>query len=253
MGLEEDHLMADERHQYRAQPEVSDLTLTVGTASGNRMPAQILDVSAGGIGLLFEEGADPGIAAGEVMYLHITYPYMREEIVAPGLVRHCHEEEGRLAYGIEFVDWLGLLSQLPVELAPLFNQRADPRIAPEPGHPIEVEVRGTNPWSPPIRGLLRDLSVRGLAVYLSADSSNELEEGSEVEVSLTLPGSTDPVEFGANVRHCENFGDRLCMGVFFEEARTGDFDEMQLQVARYLNQLHRRSKSKCSPPSKDKN
>ena len=230
----------DGRQRYRASPESPEqLSVTAIDSRGRRLPAQIVDLSAGGIGLFFARQIDPDLSIGDTIYLHISSPQLPRKLVALAQVCRGATFDWGHNYGFKFVDWIGLLSQIPPGLAPLFNQRSEWRVKLEPKHVVAVAIEGPAASAKTyglVKGVLRDISPMGLSFRVKPDAEGVLSSSPLVHVSFVLPGSTEVLSFWARILHRETGGHSLCYGAMFDREATARFEEKQEKLVSILRQ-----------------
>jgi len=238
--------MEDERRYYRAIPLYEgQLSVDVVYDEDVTIPAHVIDVSIGGIGVFIDNEQDPGLETGQHVFLQMRSPCLEETLTTPGAVRRCTRTEGGVTYGFEFLDWMGLLSQLPQEVRVLFNQRSEFRVGVGPYRPIEV--RGlTSPFR--AEGILHDISPDGLCFHVPMGGEDVLSPGRLVQIEFRLPGISQSLAFVAQIRHSEWNRGRFYCGVYFNSERTEDFRKKQGRVAEYVIDTMRGAR--CLPNSK---
>lgn len=233
--------MKDERRHYRALPLYEgQLAVDVVFDEDKIIPAHVIDVSIGGIGVFIDAEKDLGLEAGQHVFLRLTSPSLAEDVTTPGAVRRCTRTEGGVTYGFEFVDWMGLLSQLPAEVRVLFNQRSEFRVGVGPYRPIEV--RGmTSPFR--AEGILHDISPDGLCFHVPMGGEDVLSPGRLVRIDFRLPGVPQSLSFVAQIRHSEWNRGRFYCGVHFNSERTEEFRKKQGRVAEFVIETMRGARS----------
>ncbi|MCZ6792092.1 MAG: PilZ domain-containing protein [Planctomycetota bacterium] len=272
--------MGDDRRQYRHYPDYKgQLSVVVVVAQERRAPQRIFNLSVGGMGVFFEHEHDPVYGLGSTVYVHMESPYLEGTLIAPCLVGHRMEMEGGRVYGFTFVDWIGLLSQIPRELAALFNQRGECRVEPLPDEPISITVevpegqddetsseesaeepieepndpRGEEPGEDEEQGGARDeklvsveaevhdFSPEGVSFRAGVDAEYVLSGSEQVRLTFTLPGDDEPLVLWAHILRRDLVGDHICYGTYLDEERTEDFKEQQLRLLRYATEVQRQS------------
>lgn len=230
---------SDERQRYRAAPESPDqLSAAAVDGQGRKIPGQIVDLSAGGIGLCFAQKLDPDLKVGDTIYLHLRSDQLQEPVVALAQVCRGSTFDWGHNYGFKFVDWMGLLSQIPPTLAPLFNQRSEWRVKLDPQH-VVVSVEGpvTSPKKfGPVKGILRDVSPTGLSFRVKPEAEEMMSSSPLVHVSFALPGSAEVLAFWARVLHCETCDDGIWYGAIFDQEATARFARKQKKLVSILRQ-----------------
>jgi hypothetical protein len=229
----EESLKANQRRQYRVAPTSAELAVAVVLQyPDNRLPGQIVDLSAGGIGVLFEQESSPIWEVGQTVLLELTSEHLGEPVVAPALVHHREEVGSKRQYGFEFVDPIGLQMRIPPELAAFFNQRRVDRVEPDPEHPIPVRIEGvTVPFE--VKGFLRDFSTEGLSFRAPPLVEVALSKTKRIKISFGLPDSTTGLSFLSRIRHRDLIGGSICYGVCFDRESTPDFKEQQEKLEEY--------------------
>jgi hypothetical protein len=233
---------SDTRRQYRVTPaSAGDLSVGILVEDGEpRVPGQVVDISAGGIAVLFGVQSPPVYEIGQTLLLEMTSPHLGDRMVTPALVDHREEcSEGRL-YGFEFLDRLGLLARLPAELAGLFNQRRICRVEPDPENPVLVTVEGIG-VAFELQVFLRDLSTEGLSFRAPPLVEVALSKTRMVKVSFSLPDSPVPLRFQATIVHRDLIAGSICYGVCFYQERTPNFEEKQAKLEEYAHTCRERA------------
>ena len=229
--------MTDTRRQYRVSPiSTDDLSIAIVVSRHRCVPGRIVDVSAGGIGLLFDPQSDVVRRVGQTLWLRISSNYLSEPLTASAVIlRRTEVEEGRL-YGLEFFDSLGLLSDLPPEFAGLFNQRREHRIEPDPEHPIEVKVEGIDDLVFEVKAFLRDLSTEGLSFRAPPLAECVLSKTKVADVSFRLEEGSEELTFCGRIRHRDLVGDCICYGVCFLPELTDNFQVKRAKLETYVTE-----------------
>ena len=143
------------------------------------------------------------------------------------------EAEGKRTYGLEFIDWLGLLSRLPPALREIFNQRGDHRVEPDPGHPVEstVHVPGRDAG---IQVEVLDISSMGVSFVIDREAEAALQNPETLELSIRLPAGTETLDFKATVLEWNVVPEGARCRAFFLEEATDGFEERQELLAAYV-------------------
>lgn len=230
----------DDRQRYRASPDSPEqLSVAAVDRAGRKVPAQVVDLSAGGIGLCFPTQADPNLQIGETVYLHLASSQLQRPLVALAQVCRGSTFDWGHNYGFKFVDWIGLLSQIPHALAPLFNQRSEWRVNMEAQGAIAVAIEVPPTASKkfgPVRGVLRDVSPMGLSFRVEPDAEEAISSSPLVHVSFALPGNREVLSFWARILHRETGEHSLCYGAMFDREATARFDQKQDALVSALRQ-----------------
>ena len=231
----------DGRERYRACLESPEqLSVTATDQRGRRLPAQLLDLSAGGIGLSFPTECDPKLDVGDTIYLRLASPQLPKTLVALAQVSRDSLFDWGHCYGFKFVDWIGLLSQIPPDLAPLFNRRGQLRVTFGSKHMIRVAIEGpakSTETFRPVQGVLRDVSATGLSFRVHPDAEEGMSACPFVHVSFLLPGNTKVLSFWVRILHRDADEDGLIYGAMFDQQATTGFDQKQEKLLSSLRQL----------------
>lgn len=207
--------------------------------AGRKSPGLSADPSPGELSLFFGRRTAPGYRPGEIVYLCMRSPCLSRPLVAASWVRRAEATDWGRMYTFKFVDWPGLLSQIPRELAGLFSQRSDRRVFLDSHRPVELTIDGLPPvsWEQVFAGqmgMLLDLSPRGLSFRVDPDVGHQLLECKSVQVSFTLPETAEELSFWVQILSCVADSESIYCGALFDEARTEDFHEKQKKLVSVL-------------------
>lgn len=228
--------MENQRRQYRSSPESSELfAVAVVRSLSILVPGQVVDLSVGGISVFFEHGCDPIFALKDTVQLRLTSPHLKEPLSEPCLVRYRAETRQGRFYGLEFLDWLGLLARLPTKLAGHFNQRGHYRVEPDPNQPVPVRLQA-DARSAPVSARLRDLSVTGISCLAASEAERTLADAFQVKVSLRLPDSPEVLDFHGNIIRRDLVPTGVCYAVFFDAKLTARFEKKASLLEMYVNE-----------------
>ena len=194
---------------------------------------QITAVSATGMGILFDEQSDPGCNTGESVLLRLKSPHLSTPLSVLGQVVHIGDDEKGQVYGFGFLDWMGLRSALPKQLTPIFNQRGEYRVEPDPDQPIDVVVTGLDVYFE-VEAQLRDISSGGMSFRAPSLAECVLRTCRNVNVSFGLPGHPDQLSFVARICHRDLAGGHINYGLFFVGSMTERFAEQQETLLHYV-------------------
>jgi len=224
--------VAEKRRQYRI-PGQGELEIEVLKDGSAQFPGTVVDISAQGVSLGFSVEEDPNTELREIVLLKITSTYLEKSIVVPSMIIRREELEDGRVYGIEFIDWLGLLAQLPIALAEMFNRRGDYRVEPNPEDPIQVTLEAlplrVNAW-------LRDISVVGLSAIIPSNLETVFRKVRKALVSFNLPHLGKKLKFQGRILH-RNLTERgVCYGIVFRGEKTRAFQENQQLLAQYIQE-----------------
>lgn len=203
----------DSRKHYRCAPdETHRLSAGVYRRGQVAFVGEVLDLSAGGMGVVFT-GEDPGLEVDELVALLVTEVACEKEIPVHSRVASVRElEDGQRLYGVEFDEPDVLRDELSQKYRRFFNLRGNTRVWPPLGTSIEMRVEG---GLGRVDTTLEDISAGGLAFDVEAECGQRLEEGAELDLTFTLPVDAGDVRVRAAVRHREFASGRALIGVAF--------------------------------------
>ena len=242
MTLNLRELSSDQRLRYRSSPPSDLFSVTAIDLEGSKVSGHVIDVSAGGIALSFGRQVATSYRVGETVWMHMKSPHLASPLVAPTQVIRRLACDWCQMYGFRFVDWLGLLSQIPPELAGLFNQRRHCRVDVGPDRPIEVSIEEglvTSSWAEVfggLKGVLRDVSSRGLSFRVDGGVEMRTTPSESVKVSFTLPGSDESMTFWIEIVRWEADAEGFSCGAVFDTERTEQFTAKRDALVRGLEQ-----------------
>ncbi len=231
---------SEKRHRYRTSVAMDLLSVTAIDLDGRKTPGFVFDLSAGGLGLFFVVHADPRYNAGTILWLCMKSPFLARPVVTPAQIRRISECDVGSMYGLRFLDWLGLLAQIPPELARVFNRRSELRTRIDSRRPVEITVQGllASSWEHVFQGLkgtLLDVSPTGLSFHIGSEAADQIEPHQSVEVSFTLPSSTYRFALWIQILHCARRSGGINCGALFDEERTERFAEKQERLLMLLD------------------
>ena len=235
----------DERRQYRTTPQFKGhISVTVTKPEGREIPGRVVDLSITGMGVFIHNNASPKFAVSDMVYLRLESPYLDTPIFTTGRIRRQVPVEEGTNFGIELIDWLGLLPQLPEKLKALFNQRGEQRLEIEADHKVSLEGLSESFRA---EGTLHDLSPFGLCFKVSLDTEGFYNPGQKLRVMFTLPDDPedDPessLTFKAKILHSNWNEDSLYCGVVFTEEKSEVFQESQDKISRYIAEVTRKDR-----------
>ncbi len=228
--------MPDKRRQYRVPLATEeDFRVLVRRPGKKAVNGEICDLAIQGLGIRFDHRSEAVFAIRDVVNLELSSAKLDRPILAPAMVRHRREDDRGRIYGFQFLDWLGLLSRLPLSLACLFNQRGSHRVQPQPTEHVDVTIEGSLLPSS-VRAELYDISATGLSVQAPFAIENMLMKVERVKLSFLLPGSQAKLVFWGNIMHREIAFDRIRYGIVFSVKKTTDFKKMQAAVQKYVTE-----------------
>lgn len=230
----------EERRQYRTTPHFKGhISVTMTRPEGREIPGRVVDLSITGMGVFIHNNTNPKFRESDMVYLRLESPYLDNSIFTTGRIRRKVPVEDGTNFGIELIDWLGLLPQLPEKLKTLFNQRGDQRLEIDTDHKVCLEGLSDSLRA---EGFLHDLSPFGLCFKVSLDTEGVYRPGQQLSISFTLPDDTETLTFRAKILHSNWNGDHLYCGVVFTDDKSEDFQERQDKVARHIAEVTRKNR-----------
>lgn len=230
--------MSDNRKYYRTKLPAPEELVACVVVHGKEFTGRITDISASGMGLLFDEQSDPGCNTGESISLRLKSPFMKKPLSVPSQVVHIRDGRSGQIYGFGFLDWMGLRSSLPHDLAAVFNQRGDYRVDPDPDQPIDVVVTGIDVYFE-VEAQMRDISSSGMSFRAVSLAECVLRKSRNVTVSFSLPDVPEALSFVARICHRDLAGGHINYGLFFLEDETEGFAEQRETVLEYITARRR--------------
>ena len=199
-----------------------EVLVSVCDAEGRQHIVGLVDISAGGVALACRvEDAPPIKLMDEVVIVFESERLLRPLRIR-SQVRHVKvsDDDANIVYGVRFLDWDEERQRLAPKLRALFNEREAVRVDPREDHDIEVElvINGTARIA---SGLLRDISVLGVGVWVSTDNESLLSAGNAIELTIRLPESEKELIIDAEVRHMQPIGEQARLGVEIRNSGKG--------------------------------
>ncbi len=202
---------------------------------GRKSPALSADLSPGELNLFFGRRTAPTYRPGEIVHLCMKSPSLGKPLVAAGWVRRIESTDWGRMYAFRFVDWRGVVARIPQDHAGRFSRRSDRRVTHDSNRPIELTIGGLPPvsWEQVFagsRGMLLDLSPRGLSFRVDPDVGDQFLECKSVEVAFTLPETTEELSFWIQILSCVPGVEGFYCGALFDAERTKDFEAKQQRL-----------------------
>ena len=174
--------MSSERRQhYRVSPNaVREVRVSVRDSDGRDHIVGLVDISAGGVALACSVADAPPIKLMDEVVIVFESERLLRPLSIRSQIRHIKvsDDDANIVYGVRFLDWNEERQRLAPKLRALFNEREAVRVDPREDHEIEVElvINGTARVA---SGLLRDISVLGVGVWVSTAGHNMPKGGKE--------------------------------------------------------------------------
>ena len=230
-GRRERYRETQQRPFLRAKLEV----LGVASAEG-----QVVDLSAGGAGVLLPKAKAASMRVGlGACLLFETLVLLKPIRLSARIACTVEEADGRVRVGLEFTRPGELDRQVPFVLRKEFNRRADPRARPE--DPIDVLVASPD-GSEKARARMVDVSTGGLGVSLSAGDAGKFATAEKLSLAFHLPGSSTELHFAGKVRGRRAQGDLTLLNVQFDARATEDYEWQRSIVEEYVTERLVRSR-----------
>lgn len=215
--------MSDERRQhYRVSPSTErEVRVAIRTSQGAEHFVGLIDISAGGVALACRAVDAPPVSLMDAVTIVFDSDRLGSPLEIESQVRHVQlsDDDVNIMYGVRFLGWTGQRDSLTPKLRSLFNEREAVRVDPREDEDIEVEL-SISGKAKITSGMLRDISVLGVGVWVNTDDGPLLEEGSKLTLTLRLPDGQDDIEFDAEIRHMQPLGEHARLGVEIQEGDT---------------------------------
>ena len=190
--------------------------------------SRVVDLSHDSAVLQLNSGADLGLA--QLVELRLDGSPLVEPLTIPARVRSRTEQDDGPEFSFQYLDWLGLIEQLPPALRQSFSQRDSERNAFAETIAVELHTEKT-PGA--IQCTLRDLSSGGLSVYAKQESERILREVTDLQVTLQLPDGSTPVR--GCIRHRELGAEGLWYGIAFDRDATPNYFRILKRIELFLD------------------
>ena len=217
------------RSSIRVRPEQA-VDISVQAGSGDTLPAEMLDVSAGGLALRIAAV----LPIGAEVDLHLQLDN-GGEIGVRAVVRYRIGEAAGQRYGLEFLD--------PPEVEggnafhEVFEHRTWLRAPADPADPVEVDCENADGLRIP--GLLFDISARGIGLLTDADG-HSFEVGQRVRLAFNLPDALF-LDLDAEVRAVRGEGGKTRYALAFDSETTAGFQDQLRPILHYFQALQQRA------------
>ncbi len=224
------------RVHYRVTPDIErDVRVFAVTPGSTSHQVGLIDISAGGIS--FAVTADHGLQAqvGSKLTLRFEASRLNNTLEIPSTLRRIEEADDNLIYGVEFNNWADDRFRLAPQLRSLFNEREAVRVEPPEGDELDVSVaiNGETTLTP---GLLRDISVLGVGIWLHDDEHHVVSNQDAITIGLQLDNDDEEVQLEVRVRHTHTVGDRVRLGVEICDDQTRRVADTQKRIMKYVMQ-----------------
>ena len=222
-----------DRSHYRSAPSRSD-GVGVQMVSGDGLPVsgRLIDMSAGGAAIEFDEGVEKDLVLGAVRT--ITFSSLNSSpLRVESIVRSLPTPEEPNRYGFQFVDEVELDREQHAGFLRLFNRRRDRRARPGLDERLggKIIVHGVS-----YDVSLHDISMGGACIRVPSDLG--LAVGSEFEFRVLIPRSSHKIVCLAEVKSvsADALGTRVGVAttVVQESDTKRNLDRAQAALADYI-------------------
>ncbi len=132
----------------------------------------------------------------------------------PAVVRRLDRTvEGKIGFGIEFINLGSLFGQMTDALGTYFNRRAFERVQPDAARPVTARLYSHGHRMP---GAVHDLTPGGVALLVDHVLAVPLRTGADARVTLCLPTSKRELEGEAFIRQIRRLREQDFIGLEFD-------------------------------------
>lgn len=217
----------ERRRLYRVRPTDSEAYAVQLHLDGQATSAELIDLSAGGAGV--RSAVPIAVALGAPLTLLLRGPDVTLEL--PGVVASKVDMDTGCRIGLQFAEEIDSSLDLPIALRSLLNRRRALRVAP--AEAVEVMIRPHDEDGEPSMGLLIDLSVTGLSVWLDG-AAHPMETGSRLLLSFEVADGV-PLDVVGVLRNAANgAGPRTRCTFEIDPEETTGFAEQRRVLARFI-------------------
>ena len=213
--------MSDERRQhYRVSPATErEVRVSIKGTDGQVRSLGLIDISAGGVALACDAHDAPTVKLMDQVSVMFESNRLGQPLEIDSQIRHIQlsEDDKSVMYGVRFLGWKEQRQNLAPKLRALFNEREAVRVDPRDDEEIEVQLV-LNGTARAVSGMLRDISILGVGVWVSTEDDALLKTGEEFSLKLSLPTNEEDLEFQVKVCHLQIFGQQARLGVEIQGA-----------------------------------
>ena len=226
----------DRRLHYRVSPSTErEIVITVITQDRVAHRVAIIDISAGGVALAVDTKMRLPVAKSELVTIRFESTKIGATLEIPSQIRHIKvvENQDVIVYGVGFVNWSQSRSDLTPKLRALFNEREAVRVDPQDNEEIEIQLllSGTGHI---VNGLLRDVSMLGVGIWVSSFEEKPPRPGDEVVLDLTLPDQDGPMQIKAQVQYRQLAGDQVRVGLEIKTPNLAERKDQEKVLTSYV-------------------
>ena len=213
----------EKRRHYRVQQaSMPTLHASVPFSDGTLRKGRCQDICAGGTGVRFTNDQDPDLETGEELVLVFETPSFEGSLpVAARVLAKKVLDITSVRYTLVFTRPDEVKEHAVGAWGRWFNRRRFRRLSPDPTMPIPAQIRWPRGH---IDGRVVDVSMGGLGIAIPLAQSVQLEDVSQVFVSVLLADNIGELRFSAIVRsetkgiHVSRVGFELVRDAAFEKA-----------------------------------
>ena len=223
---------AELRRHYRHAPGKKHALSVKLARPEDPVAGDLIDLSAGGAGVLFPWDRDPGMVPGDEVVLSFTSLVHGGEVETTARVARARDEQepaGR-RYGFEFTDHERLFAQLDAYYFKFFNRRRAMRVRPGLDRELCAEL-SFGPES--VKVALHDVSPDGFGVLMKAEEAQLLDGVASMTCTFTLPGSDDPITWQARAVHRTALAQGRSLGAVFLLSEADAVGPQRVALADY--------------------
>jgi hypothetical protein len=199
-----------------------------------------VNISRGGAAIFLGRHFDFNNPPDDVLHIRIHSPLLKSPLFIMGKICSRSQVEDGSLYRVKFLDFLDLLSKLPVELRKIFNSRAMPRFETGPAKAVNVNLTLSRFRIPAV---LKDLTPIGMSVIIRKQMGDLPYIAKHVEASFRLPDMTCAFDLGGTVIHSRPCAAGLCWGIRFD-GNSSNFQKKQDHLLQFIS---RRSDPRWGP------
>jgi hypothetical protein len=235
---------ADQREHYRRTAgQKPTLGVKVVLQTGEVLPGELLDVSAGGAAVRFNTDLTAALKVGSSCELRFT-SLTKGNIKVQAVVRSCPRADAPNRFGFQIPDQADLFRQLDESFYKYFNRRRWARAQPALDRHVIAEV-AIGETSTELD--VFDLSREGVSFMVPADVAESIQADTSLQVTIPVPRVDIAVTFYGLVRHRTATTQGLRVGCTLEpaEGKSGkkpskkDLAALQEFIAKRVEEMER--------------
>jgi hypothetical protein len=214
------------------------LKCTIDLGEGNAAVGEILDLSIGGSGIRIPFENLTTLEQDQELELTIHGPLNSWMVWTRAKLRHLRAYRAGMSYlGVAFENLGDLYSQLEHGMGSYFNRRRSKRVNTVDQKELSGKIKSPR-HAESIR--IRDLSATGASVALNSFQATDIEVGSMVDLRLTLPRGGEELSGRTIVRHRDQTGPTVRLGLEFDADPTVGFARHSAKLEEFVEELHER-------------